>query len=833
VSKLLAEVEGAVRDDLKRAQEDARKDLSALEVALPAMARLDKDAVERERRALLAKVDEWARSSAVLIDITVEFKEIGEAVSRAEAVAAYYGIDIPRYRQLYELGKRTLRRAAFEIPGQPPPDRTGSLTSYYQAFFNWAGIMEDVISSTRLRNQQYRMVLYKRAAFAYLRALLRSGDPLPACQAGSLGTTVRLAGRTIATRGCPDPALEELRQYVSAIRTIQSADSDAFLAESERIIGQQQLATDILSAIPMVGDGIDLYQAYAGETLSGQCMSPFERALTGLFVLITMFGPELLEMAMKRSDRVALAVENLKLGMEAWAKWGDEAMEGFAKRRGMSWDAMKSLAEFLNKPMLDFTSADLTRLKQSMSAVANPKLWDDLQANATVTRTLRDAASGRLALLSAPRELRERAIKEANQALNANLLAIQPGKAAVYKASNMVPQHAEVFERLSTQRGEILIFRSVNADARQLLELHYSTKGMNVKGKSSNWGPQRAYIPVEQKFSKLGDPERLDQALRRSGSEFADEVREIAKFHDQVSKCLKARPPCAFKMDLALPNGDRVMTVPDPRAGREMPIVMDSAGVYRNPDTRSPLVLTPGQLRDMRPLEVLAAPDAQGVLRPLTADYDFLAMGRKGSNTRPTFDTEQGWTSAADRQTIDALNQAVARDAGFGGGNVSHHGAENWYPNSPGAMVVDDVVTVFDPQLGALSIPRCDFACMERWCKTSGACAGVPVCSPGVAARQPCIPVDPDRLLKEYFHARRLEGWDLTPNSAWDWGAYNPLGGWTLDRFLAHPGAQPFVQASQSARVLARRAIALGSHLVNTVFSCGDQAATPAAGDAR
>jgi hypothetical protein len=39
----------------------------------------------------------------------------------------------------------------------------------------------------------------------------------------------------------------------------------------------------------------------------------------------------------------------------------------------------------------------------------------------------------------------------------------------------------------------------------------------------------------------------------------------------------------------------------------------------------------------IRLLEVLAAPNKDGVLTPLTADYDFLAIGRKGAMSgRPT-----------------------------------------------------------------------------------------------------------------------------------------------------------------------------------------------------
>lgn len=54
----------------------------------------------------------------------------------------------------------------------------------------------------------------------------------------------------------------------------------------------------------------------------------------------------------------------------------------------------------------------------------------------------------------------------------------------------------------------IIMSRPVNPDATELIISGAATKGMNVKGKSSNWGPQKGYIPVEQRYSKLWNTDK-------------------------------------------------------------------------------------------------------------------------------------------------------------------------------------------------------------------------------------------------------------------------------------------------------------------------------------
>lgn len=67
----------------------------------------------------------------------------------------------------------------------------------------------------------------------------------------------------------------------------------------------------------------------------------------------------------------------------------------------------------------------------------------------------------------------------------------------------MVQEHARAFARVADEQNVIIITRPVNPDATDLIRRGAPTKQMDVKPKSSNWGPQKGYLPVQQRYSKL------------------------------------------------------------------------------------------------------------------------------------------------------------------------------------------------------------------------------------------------------------------------------------------------------------------------------------------
>jgi hypothetical protein len=218
----------------------------------------------------------------------------------------------------------------------------------------------------------------------------------------------------------------------------------------------------------------------------------------------------------------------------------------------------------------------------------------------------------------------------------------------------------------------------------------------------------------------------------------------------------------------------------------------------------------------MTALRVFA--DENGV--PITADFDLLAVGSKRRLEGATsfqgsgFDAEarrraardggsSGIITAETAEIVGELNKGGAR-GGFTQGKLVHHGAEVFNPGSKEVFTDPEIfdrlrLTVIDPDHGLLTIPACNKACMVRWCDKGRLCDPRKVC--GVKnAPTACIPIDRDRLVKDYFHNARLRGIDLFPHPSWKWGRYNGTSGWTLTSFLDDVPAKGFERIHKKAR---------------------------------
>ncbi|MFZ5907168.1 MAG: anthrax toxin-like adenylyl cyclase domain-containing protein [Nitrospirota bacterium] len=734
--------------------------------------------LEKERNRLKQWVEIWTEN----INVT-EIAELKQGIGDALAIAHKEGRDIRQIAKIYDLTKKVIRTADFIVPENSVFDRiqrlnlktddrpsTQLMVSYFE-LFQMGFAIEEFEAHARAEHQKYRVNLYKRAAVAFIRALISLNDPVPECTKDNIKPEqYTYKGKIVQMAGCPDPGVEHLKSYYKAVQRIQSADSDALSAEVEDLIAEQQLIADVASIIPLLGDGIDLYAAWSGEDLAGYCLTPFERVLMGAFSFIPMVGPSVLDFAAKKSKRVATAVETLsnyfnatidfakyhgKEISKAYVEMGEELTGIIAKSRYVDIDILIKLRKYLD----DLANSDVFR----------HALTNEQQAELIMQRTLRQAKEDARWIKDLPQELQERATAESAERMAKNLGRIQGPYAERFKLTNMVPEHVEALEKLVKEKGDwVLMYRSVNPDATELIIQNYATKGMNVKGKSADWGAHAGFIPSEQKLSKLGNPNRaggIDKAA-------------IEEFHEKVRKCLKANPPCAFEAALKWKHKGKEMpvhVVVDSKTGQEVTAIFDeSTGKYI--DRRGNVMNVDGtNARD-----VMVLSDSNG--NPLTADYDFLGFGKKSDIEAPRFDRDKGYIADWEEEMLDASNEAIREGGGYLGGNISHHGAEQWYPFSPGAMEVDDVVTVFDPEAGFRIIPRCDADCMRHWCRTERQCNPLSVCEPPNTTK--CFPPDPNRLLKDYMHDKRLGGYNVGPNSKWGWGGYDVTGGWSFAEYM-------------------------------------------------
>lgn len=334
--------------------------------------------------------------------------------------------------------------------------------------------------------------------------------------------------------------------------------------------------------------------------------------------------------------------------------------------------------------------------------------------------------------------------------------------------SGMPPAHARALAHVADEDNVIFITRPVNPDATELIAQNAATKAMNVKPKSSNWGPQKGYLPVKQRYSKLWKV-------------FTGEERnkKIMKYdslgqHDLTEGICVAReltiPICNDMYKVYIDEKkyeghgdgnaeDEVVLVPlaDPS------LVCTWSGEFEANETIEQCTPISNE-NQLVPLQVMSSPgdleDDGTTPRYLTADYDLLMVGFfEGEDQGPPsppdvpFRPVVGQCTPEQEVLLSQLNQAV-QNTGYRGGKVVHHGPENQFSQSP---YIDYPLTVFAPD----NIPNGLF---NR--STDGLILSIEMGPPGFR----------DINLKQFVNKMRRAGYDLYDNPAapgwkWTWDA--------------------------------------------------------------
>ncbi|MEL6124187.1 MAG: anthrax toxin-like adenylyl cyclase domain-containing protein, partial [Bacteroidota bacterium] len=303
--------------------------------------------------------------------------------------------------------------------------------------------------------------------------------------------------------------------------------------------------------------------------------------------------------------------------------------------------------------------------------------------------------------------------------------------------SGMVISHAYAFRDVAERLDKVIMTRPVNPDATALIADDAATKGMNLKGKSSSWGPQKGYIPVDQRYSKIwlqysdNNEKRDSQVMIFTGKT----TKHLKSSPDAaVARHLQVKYPCGgaeddefdVYFDGSVSDATKSVFLVQPSGGRFKVFLWDEsqgACPIANPEVRD-------NLNGLDSMYVMANPASElremsGLPRYYTADYDLLAIGSydrglagwEGDpyvvDTLRNFDPERGLITDLQLELLGELNDAV-RDAGYMGGDVSHHGPENQFyvlqKPKDGSPYVDYPITAFYPDENGrgriLGIPR-------------------------------------------------------------------------------------------------------------------------------
>jgi len=732
---------------------------------------------------VLTKAERW-RTTPVK---QIQTPDLQEALNALTELRKGSGLDFSKFDKVYEAGKAMIRRGTFRSPNYVPPREWSTFKHEFDR-----QLAEEQASRT-----QYKLALMKRLTVAYIGAVASRFVAPPPCRPSSVLGSITIDGHTLPTVNCPHPHLDGLRDYVGAIHLIQSADADRLAADMTELVAEQQLAVDIMAGFPLVGEALDIHALYTGENLAGTKMHFVERGLTVLFLALPVLGPKAaskIKEAVEASPRALEGLAKMHALLEAvtetgaWLKDGAKDRGAYmagvaAEKWGTSKEQLIALRNLLGGVMEDLSA------KFGRTAKKTPG-----EADWFLLHKLREAAADRIHILDLPQAWRARALKHAAELVEGGLATYQKGRRAAIEASGMVHAHGEAFSHVAKQRGEIYLVRDVNKASTELIARNFGTKPMSIKAKSATKGVIAGSIPVDQGLNKTASAlEEARAALARAGSdpnarraaqEAVDAAQEgLKKGQAVIEKCFTP-PPCAKKVPFPRADGKIVHKAVDP-GGKAVLVVEGPGGTWLDAGTDTAIGFTPKSKPGA--VEVLADVETGKIY---TADYDMLAFGKKGRHETPRFSNETGFITESQQDAVEQLNKAVqGKDPRFDpgtvggkpyeGGNVTHHGAEENFFASPG--VDGDVVTAYQPNGNIISIPKCDRECMKKWCRIKGP-GGVLRCDPAKLCQteqtQNCIPLDPDRLLKDYFHMMRLAGYNLDPNPRWGWGAYNALGGW-------------------------------------------------------
>lgn len=253
----------------------------------------------------------------------------------------------------------------------------------------------------------------------------------------------------------------------------------------------------------------------------------------------------------------------------------------------------------------------------------------------------------------------------------------------------------EACQRVATKLNEVIIFRSTGPWSQRWIERNYPTKNFHVKGKSSDWGPQAGFVPYLGKYSKVGgnaEKEKKGTAANDDGlahgyttkTQLCLTLEELSIQRDTVSagrRALTAMTKVERSEDyilLAERSSDHAKfafrAVWSARDSHFKIFVFDKVLPMRALIFETP-----------KPLEVMTSSEAGAHNKPLTGDYDLMAVcptwgnymsrsvatiSKPGVNFQRHGGVEPGQTFAAGTM-LDAVVDMRTNTGARGGFNAS------------------------------------------------------------------------------------------------------------------------------------------------------------------
>ncbi|MTI15576.1 anthrax toxin-like adenylyl cyclase domain-containing protein [Sansalvadorimonas verongulae] len=267
-------------------------------------------------------------------------------------------------------------------------------------------------------------------------------------------------------------------------------------------------------------------------------------------------------------------------------------------------------------------------------------------------------------------------------------------KVAGYENQGIPRSYLERSQQVANETETIVSYRPVELICRTLIEEGAESKGLNIKGKSSNWGPMAGFIPFDQKFSKLAsikDPDKQDTEVAKYN---AKNVKSVEDGHATVEHLSLTQRRMDELTELNILH-DFQDIPPAQGYTKAVTLMSNPKGLppqtfeaHRNAEGKWDIFSGSGDEREK--LMVI----------PKTADFDLLfafspydQVDLGGADRLHDFHPELGILSTRNETLIDALNAKFDRGPGK---NMVHHGDDTKNPVTD--MKANIPATVFIPE---------------------------------------------------------------------------------------------------------------------------------------
>jgi hypothetical protein len=217
-----------------------------------------------------------------------------------------------------------------------------------------------------------------------------------------------------------------------------------------------------------------------------------------------------------------------------------------------------------------------------------------------------------------------------------------------HQENGMIKADMVASMRAADHLDEVIIFRSTGPWSRRWIFRGYPTKNFHVKGKSSDWGPQAGFVPYQGIYSKVGANESKaadgtkanDKGLDHHFASKTQLMLTRAEIQMQLTEaCERPARTAIQRIENALGavNGDLLLWASRSGDGR----VFVFRAVKGRGDRFAIAAVknaSPGDTigslsnKPHEPLEVMTSSEVGADNRPMTGDYDLMAVCPRWGN---------------------------------------------------------------------------------------------------------------------------------------------------------------------------------------------------------